>query len=350
MSPLSVAQFLAPPHGLKPGLTFDLLVIDEASQVEPVDALGAIARCRQMVVVGDDKQMPPTRFFQRMTSEDDETIEEDTTDSVAAREVESILGLANARGVPNALLRWHYRSRHESLIATSNAEFYNGQLMILPAARARSATLGLSLVRVEGTWQQGAGVNLAEAEAVAQAVLTRIPPTNMAAALATDARSTRCMVNCRFLGCRPQVNLPRHRAVERSASVSIALQGLYVSGCFSSCGPGVRTRSQGRPQPRLDGGVSCGCVTSDGIEVNKDPWKIVHRLVHRRRGYDAPASGRHGARGTVAQANRSTSSRAVTSAPGWSRPRPTPRLVASRLNTCCGDSPSAARSANVTAP
>ena len=171
MSPLSVAQFLAPPHGLKPGLTFDLLVIDEASQVEPVDALGAIARCRQMVVVGDDKQMPPTRFFQRMTSEDDEMIEEDTTDSVAAREVESILGLANARGVPNALLRWHYRSRHESLIATSNAEFYNGQLMILPAARARSATLGLSLVRVEGTWQQGAGVNLAEAEAVAQAVL-----------------------------------------------------------------------------------------------------------------------------------------------------------------------------------
>jgi hypothetical protein len=172
MSPLSVAQFLAPPHGLKPGLSFDLLVIDEASQVEPVDALGAIARCRQVVVVGDDKQMPPTRFFQRMTSEDDEAAaEEEASDTVAAREVESILGLANARGVPNVMLRWHYRSRHESLIATSNAEFYGSRLMILPSARARSPALGLSLVRVDGRWEQGAGINRAEAEAVAEAVL-----------------------------------------------------------------------------------------------------------------------------------------------------------------------------------
>ena len=88
MSPLSVAQFLAPPHGLRPGLSFDLLVIDEASQVEPVDALGAIARCRQVVVVGDDRQMPPTRFFQRMTEEEDDTPPEDAPDAVAARDVE----------------------------------------------------------------------------------------------------------------------------------------------------------------------------------------------------------------------------------------------------------------------
>jgi DNA polymerase III delta prime subunit len=170
MSPLSVAQFLAPPHGLKPGSTFDLLVIDEASQIEPVDALGAIARCRQVVVVGDDRQMPPTRFFQRMTSEE-EGEEEHGEGPVAAREVESILGLANARGVPNVMLRWHYRSRHESLIATSNAEFYEGRLLILPSPRARSPRLGLSLVRVDGRWEAGAGVNRVEAEAVAQAVM-----------------------------------------------------------------------------------------------------------------------------------------------------------------------------------
>ena len=190
MSPLSVAQFLSPPPAgsggtaptdrpashLKPGLTFDLLVIDEASQIEPVDALGAIARCRQVVVVGDDRQMPPTRFFQRMTSEE-EGEEDFAGGPVAAREVESILGLANARGVPNVMLRWHYRSRHESLIATSNAEFYDGRLMVLPSPKARSDKLGLSLKRVEGQWEQGAGINRIEAEAVAQAVLRHAQET-----------------------------------------------------------------------------------------------------------------------------------------------------------------------------
>jgi len=178
MSPLSVAQFLSPPHGLKPGLSFDLLVIDEASQVEPVDALGAIARCRQVVVVGDDKQMPPTRFFQRMTGEEGEETAENTSDVVAARDVESILGLCNARGLPSAMLRWHYRSRHESLIATSNAEFYDNRLFILPSPRARSATLGLSLRRVEGRFDTGGtGTNAEEARAVAEAVIAHARET-----------------------------------------------------------------------------------------------------------------------------------------------------------------------------
>lgn len=173
MSPLSVAQFLSPPHGLRPGISFDLVVMDEASQVEPVDALGPILRARQVVVVGDDKQMPPTRFFQRMTGEeDDDTAPEDAPDAVAARDVESILGLANARGVPSAMLRWHYRSRHESLIATSNAAFYENRLLVLPSPRPRSAELGLSLIRVDGQWDSGgSGTNRAEAEAIAQAAI-----------------------------------------------------------------------------------------------------------------------------------------------------------------------------------
>ena len=160
-SPLSVAQFL--PQDAR----FDLLVMDEASQVEPVDALGAIARCGQLVVVGDDRQMPPTRFFQRMT--DDGDVPEETGDGPAAREVESILGLCNARGMPAALLRWHYRSRHESLIAVSNAEFYGGRLNVLPSPRPRDAEFGLSMVRVAGV--ATLGTNPVEAAVVADAVM-----------------------------------------------------------------------------------------------------------------------------------------------------------------------------------
>ena len=165
MSPLSVAQFLAPPHGLTPGLSFDMLVMDEASQIEPVDALGAIARARQVVVVGDDRQMPPTQFFQRMTGEDEGAAE---GEAVAARDVESVLGLCNARGVPSAMLRWHYRSRHESLIAFSNAAFYGGRLCVLPSPKARSAALGLSLVKIDVAAK---GAENTEAKAVAEAVI-----------------------------------------------------------------------------------------------------------------------------------------------------------------------------------
>jgi hypothetical protein len=175
MSPLSVAQFLVPGTGPE----FDLLVIDEASQVEPVDSLGALARCRQIVVVGDDRQMPPTRFFQRITGEEEEGAEEEESEGpVAAREVESILGLANARSVPRAMLRWHYRSRHESLIATSNAEFYDNRLLVLPSPRGRTERLGLRLVRVAGAFDTGgSGTNRAEAEAVVQAILRHAKET-----------------------------------------------------------------------------------------------------------------------------------------------------------------------------
>ncbi|UPY37633.1 DUF4011 domain-containing protein [Sediminicoccus sp. KRV36] len=169
LSPLSLAQFLANPHhATQPGFpVFDLLVMDEASQIEPVDALGAIARANQIVVVGDDKQMPPTRFFQRMTEDSEDAVDGD--DTLDARDVESILGLANARGIPTALLRWHYRSRHESLIATSNAEFYGNRLLVLPSPRPRSPTLGLSLIKLDVD-DDNAG-RRRQAEAVAAAVI-----------------------------------------------------------------------------------------------------------------------------------------------------------------------------------
>ncbi|WP_439578973.1 AAA domain-containing protein [Elioraea sp.] len=165
MSPLSVAAFLDPA-----AVAFDMLVIDEASQIEPVDALGAVARCRQIVVVGDDRQMPPTRFFARLTGDDEQERADDET--IAASDVESILSLCTARGFPNQMLRWHYRSRHESLIAVSNRSFYENRLLVIPSPRPRGSELGLSLVRVDGAFDTGGtGTNAVEAQAVAEAVL-----------------------------------------------------------------------------------------------------------------------------------------------------------------------------------
>src|SRR5579864_4884393 len=115
MSPLSVAQFLKP-QTLKSGL----VLIDEASQMRPEEALGAVARGGQLVVVGDPMQLPPTSFFDRVDRLlDDEIDEEEIVDN------ESILDLALAEFRPARSLRWHYRSRHESLIAFSNKKFYD---------------------------------------------------------------------------------------------------------------------------------------------------------------------------------------------------------------------------------
>jgi hypothetical protein len=165
MSPLSVAQYLDPD-----AMRFDLLVIDEASQIEPVDAIGAIARAQQIIVVGDDRQMPPTAFFKTMTSEDDEA---PPPEMARAKDVESILSLCNARGVPTEMLRWHYRSRHQSLIKVSNDAFYEGRLLVIPSPRARTPELGLNLVRVEGGVFDtgGEGTNAVEARAIAEAAI-----------------------------------------------------------------------------------------------------------------------------------------------------------------------------------
>ena len=164
MSPLSVAQFL-PPGRLK----FDLLVMDEASQIQPVDALGAIARCGKVVVVGDERQLPPTRFFSRVTGGQ----EAEDEDGAQVADIESILGLFTARGLPQRMLRWHYRSRHQSLIAVSNTQFYQNRLFIVPSPYTAEAGMGLLFHHVpNGVFDSGGtSVNAVEAEVVARAVL-----------------------------------------------------------------------------------------------------------------------------------------------------------------------------------
>lgn len=166
MSPMSVAQFLAPG-----AVEFDLVIFDEASQVEPVDAMGAIARGRQLVVVGDERQLPPTNFFTKMGIDDDD--EEEDDDVVSAGDIESILGLANAKGLPSSMLRWHYRSRHQSLISVSNHEFYENKLFIVPSPHNDNSMLGLKFHYVtDGYFDRGkTRKNLGEARAVAAAVI-----------------------------------------------------------------------------------------------------------------------------------------------------------------------------------
>ncbi|HTH49725.1 MAG TPA: DUF3320 domain-containing protein [Candidatus Limnocylindria bacterium] len=168
MSPLSVAQFLAPG-----AVEFDLLVVDEASQVQPVDALGAVARCQQIVVVGDSKQLPPTRFFARVTSDEPAMADEDESGTAPVQEIESILGLCSARGLPQSMLRWHYRSRHHSLIAVSNHEFYEDRLFIVPSPYAASTEQGLQFRHVAGGVfdSGGSGNNRIEAKTVGRAVI-----------------------------------------------------------------------------------------------------------------------------------------------------------------------------------
>jgi very-short-patch-repair endonuclease len=169
MSPISVAQFL-PPNSVE----FDLLVIDEASQVRPEDALGLVVRAKQMVVVGDNKQLPPTSFFDRVSADEEDADLAEPLDTLGAAakatELESILSLCEARGVKSAMLRWHYRSRHPSLIEVSNAEFYR-RLIMPPAPVAERGSEGLILRRVAGAYDRGGKRNnLIEAEAVANAV------------------------------------------------------------------------------------------------------------------------------------------------------------------------------------
>ncbi len=142
MGPLSVAQYLAPG-----GLKFDLVVMDEASQLRPEDAIGAIARGGQIVIVGDPKQLPPTTFFQRTQMDGDD---DDAQNVAAVEEGESILDVASTLYQPVRRLRWHYRSRHHSLIAFSNKEFYNEDLVIFPSAYREHPSLGIKYVVVDG--------------------------------------------------------------------------------------------------------------------------------------------------------------------------------------------------------
>lgn len=153
MSPLSIAQYLPPEQAL-----FDVVIFDEASQIATWDAVGALARARQTIIVGDPKQLPPTNFFGRNEDEDEVAEHE--------RDLESILDEAKAAGIPVRDLRWHYRSRSESLIAFSNHHYYQNRLVTFPSPAVEDRAVQLRKIP-RGVYDRGKSrTNRIEAEAV----------------------------------------------------------------------------------------------------------------------------------------------------------------------------------------
>jgi len=162
MTPLAVAQFLAPG-----AFTFDLVIMDEASQINPEDAWGAIARGKQLVVVGDQKQMPPSDFFTSALEEDESPDEDEEIDGGKS---ESILDASVASLLTSSLL-WHYRSKQETLIAPANSFSYDNGLILFPHPHRSHPELGIRYRYIESaTTTTGKVTNVLEAEAVARRV------------------------------------------------------------------------------------------------------------------------------------------------------------------------------------
>ena len=161
LGPLSVAQYL--PAGL---LQFDAVIIDEASQMKIENAIGAIARAKQLIVVGDTKQLPPTNFFKSTSAYDGENNDEDEV----YEDTESILNACSLKFAPTRQLKWHYRSRHENLICFSNNRFYDNNLIVFPSPSKQDKNLGISYRCCENGFFEGQK-NQPEAEIVAAITL-----------------------------------------------------------------------------------------------------------------------------------------------------------------------------------
>ena len=217
MSPLSVSQFL--PADLR----FDCVIFDEASQVKPADAINAVYRGRQVIIAGDEKQLPPTSFFDRGVQDDDIYDEEEVD------EFESILSLSKA-GLVQLPLRWHYRSRHESLISFSNREYYNSELVTFPGAIQESDDLGVHFEHVpEGVYARGGSKdNVAEARRVVERILhhaTLRPDRSVGVIAFSDAQASRITVELEAIR-RSRPDLDEYFAQDR-------LDGFFVKNIES---------------------------------------------------------------------------------------------------------------------
>ena len=166
MSPLSVSQYIPADWN------FDVVIFDEASQIPPQDAINCVYRASQLIIAGDDRQLPPTSFFELAGND-----EVESDDDIVLDDFESVLGLAKASELlADFGLRWHYRSRHEDLITFSNHRFYEGDLVTYPGAVAAGPALGVKHHLVaDGVYHRsGRRDNPREAERVAEIVAEHV--------------------------------------------------------------------------------------------------------------------------------------------------------------------------------
>ncbi|MBQ8884846.1 MAG: DUF4011 domain-containing protein [Clostridia bacterium] len=160
MSPITVAQYLQADSGM-----FDIVVFDEASQMPTAEAIGSLARAKSAIVVGDPKQLPPTAFFNANYVDEDNLENED---------MESVLDDCLALGIPSRHLSWHYRSKHESLIAFSNVMYYGNKLCTFPSPDAPDSRVKFVLVE-DGVYDRGLTKrNKAEGDALVAEVVRRL--------------------------------------------------------------------------------------------------------------------------------------------------------------------------------
>ncbi|MEO6122793.1 MAG: DUF4011 domain-containing protein [Ilumatobacteraceae bacterium] len=181
MSPDSVARFLPPG-----AVTFDVVVFDEASQIEVAEAIGAMGRAKAVVVVGDSQQMPPSTFGGSSGTGDGDDLNagldgvdaDQNLDQTVFEDLESILSECVESNLPRLYLQCHYRSRHEGLIAFSNAAFYEGKLTTFPSPAVGQAS-PIHWRRIDGHFDRAASgddkrTNRAEADAIVVDIARRL--------------------------------------------------------------------------------------------------------------------------------------------------------------------------------
>ena len=216
MSPLSVAQYLD--AGYAP---FDLVVFDEASQIPVWDAVGAIARGRQLVVVGDPKQLPPTSFFSKSSDPEGGAGDEQVED------LESILDECLGAGMNRLSLQWHYRSRHESLITFSNVNYYESSLVTFPSPVTNDSAVRFE--RVQGVYDRGGSrTNRAEADAIVEGISAHyLAPRNKPLTLGVVTfNQTQQLLIETLLDARRRSNPELDRAIAASAQEPLFIKNL----------------------------------------------------------------------------------------------------------------------------
>lgn len=214
MSPLSVAQYLDAGFA-----QFDLVVFDEASQIPVWDAVGAIARGKQLVVVGDPKQLPPTNFFNKSSDSDaagDDHVED----------LESILDECLGVGMNRMSLQWHYRSRHESLITFSNVSYYESRLVTFPSPVTDDVAVRFE--RVHGVYDRGGSrTNRAEAEAIVKGIEQHFlsPAKRLTLGVVTFNQPQQVLIET-LLDARRSANATLDRAIAASMDEPLFIKNL----------------------------------------------------------------------------------------------------------------------------